>query len=118
MTAASDYRRCPECDEFAWFYAADAKPRHSVHVCPPLWLVAFVCETGDVPDDDDYRQVYARHPDDAAEKAAEEYDSNGEYDILRGGEHFAWVKPATGGDVKKFAVSGESVPQYSATEVP
>lgn len=63
----------------------------------------------------------AADAEEAAEKAAEEDDSNSaEYSILKhyDAQYVAWVKAAAGEKPKRFKVTGEAVPQYHAEEIP
>ena len=73
-----------------------------------------------MPEADEYSPYYARYADDAAEKAAEQYDSDSaEYDILQQGEsgdYIAWVKASEDAEPKKYDLVGESVPTYHARE--
>ena len=57
---------CPMCAE--WVFS-------KYHKCKPVWLVAIVEDEGQ-PRDDDYSEVRASDESEAAEKGAEEDDSN------------------------------------------
>lgn len=67
---------------------------------------------------DNAYDMYAGDAESAATDWAEEYDRNGEYDILRrnGGEVPVFVRDEDG-VVTCWNVYGESVPSYSAREV-
>ena len=101
--------RCPTCEE--WVFS-------TYHRCNPVWLVAIV-EDEEQPADDDYSEVRAADAEEAAEKGAEEDDSNSaEYGILKGwNDYVAWVKAAADAKPKRFKVTGEAVPQYHAEEI-
>lgn len=103
-------RRCEVCE--TWIYS-------DFHKYPPLWEVAIVSDD-DVPDDDDYRRIYAHNAEEAAEKATEQDDSDSaEYSIVKAGDSgdfVAWVR-RPGGEAKRYSVIGESVPQYTAREL-
>lgn len=101
--------RCPKCAE--WVFS-------KYHKCKPVWLVAIV-EGEEQPADDDYCEVRASDEAEAAEKGAEEDDSNSaEYSVLKGhGDYAAWVKAAADAKPKRFKVTGEAVPQYHAEEI-
>lgn len=101
---------CSTCGE--WVFS-------KYHKCQPIWLVAIV-EGEELPKDDDYCEVRASDAEEAAEKAAEEDDSNsGEYSILKhyDTQYVAWVKAAADAKPKRFKVTGEAVPQYHAEEI-
>lgn len=101
--------RCSTCNE--WVFS-------KYHKCDPVWLVAIV-EGEEQPADDDYCEIRASDEEEAAEKGAEEDDSNsGEYSVLEGyGKYVAWVKAAVDAKPKRFKVTGEAVPQYHAEEI-
>lgn len=50
----------------------------------------------------------------AAEQMAEEFDADGNYNILNYGPATIIVEPARGGARLEYVVHGEAVPQYSA----
>lgn len=58
---------CPTCGDFMF----------DKHKCPPLWYARII----ELDDDDRRRKVYARTPEEAAEKACEQYDRNGDYTV-------------------------------------
>ena len=101
--------RCLTCGE--WIFS-------KYHKCDPIWLVAIV-EGEEQPADDDYCEVRAADEEEAAEKGAEEDDSNSaEYSVLKGwGAYVAWVKAAADAKPKRFKITGEAVPQYHAEEI-
>lgn len=101
MTPAN-YRRCPVCDTFAWM---------DRHVCPSVWMCRLE------GNDNDWSTIYALDPEDAAERFAEQYDSGGEYTIVREGEARVEVQLQDRETIKLFEVTAESVPQYSAREI-
>lgn len=78
-----------------------------------------IVEGEEQPSDNDYCEVRASDAEEAAEKAAEEDDSNStEYSVLKGnGDYVAWVKAAADAQPKRFKVMGETVPQYHAEEI-
>ncbi len=86
--------------------------------CKPVWLVA-IFEGDEQPADDDYSEVRTSDTEEAAEKAAEEDDSDSaEYSVLQGhGDYVAWVKAAADAKPKRFKVTGEAVPEYHAEEI-
>lgn len=102
----SDTRQCSTCD--GWIYG------DAYHCCPPKWLV-WSADSGE----DDAREIYATDESDAAEKWAEREDLNSaEYSIVRGNSVTVCVRGTVAGAVTRFDVSGESVPSYSARELP
>lgn len=89
------------------------------HQCKPVFLVAIV-SGGTVPDSDDYVEFRGSDAEEAAQEAAENYDSDGEYRIVAAGgsgDFVAWVKATAEGTLTRFQVFGESVPQYHAREI-
>lgn len=85
------------------------------HKCPPIWL----CWIEYNQEECDAREVHAYSADAAAEKYAEDYDSDsGEYSIVSGRAESVCVVKDRAGKILRFALSGESVPRYSATEIP
>lgn len=89
------------------------------HQCKPVFLVAVV--SGDeVPRPDDYLEFRGSDAEEAAQEAAENYDSDGEYSIVAAGssgDFVAWVKAMADAAPVRFRVFGESVPQYHAREM-
>jgi hypothetical protein len=82
------------------------------HVCPPKWDVWETTEARE-----DARHIYARNADIAAEKYAERDDANGEYSIVGGSPIWVCVAKHGSEEISTFTVEGESVPEYTATEI-
>lgn len=82
------------------------------HQCPP----AFVCQPADegLYGDGNQITVHSRDAEGAAEQFAEQWDSDGDCEILRSGTGFEVKVTAPGGEVTYWSVCGESVPSYSA----
>jgi len=55
--------------------------------------------------------------EEAAEKWAEELDSDGDYPIISSGKPTEVLITNSEGETKKFEVIGEAEPQYTATEI-
>lgn len=110
-----DFERCKICKEWGWFGGT-----HSNHICKPPWEVR-----GEWQDANDWRTIHAIDAETAAEKFADEYDSEGgEYAIVQGhGDYFVLTRKPKDPDAEtdlpfeRWSVEGESVPQYSATKV-
>lgn len=64
---------------------------------------------------EDWSEVYARDPEDAAEKFAEERDQGGDYDIIRGGSAEIEVREQGSTETYIVDVAAESVPQYTGS---
>jgi len=96
---------CSKCDQYNGY-----KPEF--HKCPPLFEVLIK----DYHGDDDGMQVNAYDAEEAAEKAIEDWDAEGDYTCI-GGEEINVTVKSSDGSVKKFVVTGESCPSYHATEV-
>jgi hypothetical protein len=91
---------CKTCGNFKMFDS---------HLCPP----AFKC----LPEGETYEEtIYARDAETAAEKYAEQFDSEYDYSILRGTAMRMQVT-SPDGEVSYFEVTGESVPEYSASGI-
>lgn len=113
----SDFQRCEICDEYDWL---------SKHKCKPAWFVISEDEYNELEMGlwtleemiDDLGLVYARDHSTAAEKWAARDDQNsGEFYIASGNEVTVVVMRP---DEKleqhqKFVVTGEAVPEYTAT---
>lgn len=99
------YERCKKCDH--WGFS-------DTHRCPP----EFEWRCADYGDDE-WRELFARDEDAAATKAAEKYDEEGEYHLIRDESHSVMIQvrnPRTG-KVLTYRCRGESVPQYHASLV-
>ena len=100
-TPTSDYKRCPTCKEL------DVLARHRCH---PAWQV---WEEGEP---ETARTVYAPWPSAAAERWAKEEDRCYDNEIASGNSTVVVVKAADGA-LTRWRVSGEFVPEYSASAV-
>jgi hypothetical protein len=96
---------CPKCGQWSLFPES--------HQCPPEWR----CWEEENETAEDGSTVRARCAETAAEKYAEEYDSEGDYMIVHGTDATICVRAKAGGDVERFQVSGEVVPQYHARKL-
>lgn len=98
--------RCAICGTFSVF---------GHHRCPPKWEV----HVPDYHGEDDWSAVFAHDAEEAAERYAEKYDSEGDYTVVGGSSLTVYVRAADDPDAKviKYEVSGEAVPRYSAYEV-
>lgn len=80
------------------------------HKCPPHW------ETNvEVFEEDEWERVYAVTPEAAAEKRAREIDLLGDYSIVGGSPITVRIKTPNG--IENYEVSGEAVPEYTATHI-
>lgn len=100
------FTKCPICQE--WDVGQ--------HRCKPAFLVW--CEEQGATEDD-AETIHAHDAEDAAEKWADRDDrSSAEYLIVaQKWEPTVTVKDQRDGEMKRFIVTGEAVPSYSATEV-
>lgn len=93
--------RCCNCDEIAWLE----------HKCKPRFEVR--CEEEGY----DWKPIFASDFDYAAEQWAEYYDSEDcDYFLAKGSCITVEVKDSEG-VIKKFEVSGETVPKYHARDI-
>jgi hypothetical protein len=104
---------CKICDEYVY----ECHGGKHAHVCPPTFLV---WQDGCHGANDDGDKVYALDHKTAAEKWAEQDDSDSaEYAIVHGNPATVRVRvEADACDEKWFRVEGEAVPSYSAHEIP
>ena len=83
------------------------------HKCKPLWL----CRIGDGSEDEEFLyKVYAYNEVAAAEKCAENEESNFDYAFVNDGEVDIEVQNPKTDEVKKFTVYAEPSVDYSAYE--
>lgn len=98
-----DYNRCKICGEWHW---SDTK-------CDPIYYVQIPCYHGY----DEWVETRACSHSSAAEIYCDRHDAEGDYVIIsNGGIDEIFVKDATG-NVKKFSVEAETVPEYTASEI-
>ena len=100
------FTKCPICKK--WDVGA--------HRCPPSFLV-WCEEQGE--SEDDAETFYAMDAEDAAKEWAETDDCySAEYMIVaQKWEPVVSVMDRRDGEIKRFCVTGEAVPSYSASEV-
>lgn len=81
-------------------------------------IVFLVWETDGGRPEEDAREVQAFDAKEAAEDYAEETDRGGDYTVIGGAEMTVLVRRKDDPDAepKRFVVTGETVPQYSARE--
>jgi hypothetical protein len=95
---------CPRCGEFMW----SSEP----HQCPPIHEVWSV--------EDERSEAYccyARYPEAAVTKWAEQLDGQGDYTIANGCEEEVFVSLAGSTEQLRFRVRGEQVTRYVVTMV-
>jgi hypothetical protein len=98
--------KCPKCGEYIFEY------EQNHHKCKPCFLVWGV----DDAEENAYK-IHACDEESAAEKWAEDDDCNSaEYSIVSGDTAEVFVK-SPNGTIKKFEVSGEAIPTYTASEI-
>ena len=94
--------KCPKCKEWVWT---------DRHVCSPEY------EIRDPEDGDEWNKIHAPDPGTAVERWAERDDAeSAEYRIVSGESVKVEVRDPDG-NVTCWTVSGESVPQYSASMI-
>jgi hypothetical protein len=62
--------------------------------------------------------IYSYSHEKAAEQWAEWSDSQGDYDIIGGADVTVSVRLCNASEVRRFTVTGESVPRYYAEKAP
>lgn len=95
------YERCKTCRE--WGYADS-------HKCPPIWEVR-IYET---KWQEDWHEVHASDAERAAQKFAENYDCQGDYDIVKRGSTEVEVRKQGDDQIAHVDISAEAVPHYYA----
>ena len=78
------------------------------HVCPPCF------EVREETDENGWKKIYAHDIHAAVEKWAKCLDQEGDYLIMSGSDMTCFVRHAGSNEEKKFIVSGEFVPKYTA----
>lgn len=91
---------CPVCDDFMF----------RGHKCPPLWHARIV----ELHDDDTRKKVYARTPEEAAEKVCEQYDRNGDYTVASNTYADVVVYDSNQENPVTYGVEVRTEPVYSA----
>lgn len=97
-------RPCAECGETVYDWERS-------HRCNPRFVV-WAPIYGQTADDGG-QAFRVRDAEAAAEAWAERWDSNGDYEIIGGDEVLVHVRGADG-ELLRWTVAGETVPQYSA----
>ncbi len=87
----------------------------AIHSRPPRWDV---WHNDPFYGREDAETVYAVDAEEAARKWGESYDSDGDYSLLGGAEIEVFVAKRDDPKTVLYSVSGESIPVYSATEIP
>lgn len=67
--------------------------------------------------ENDWAEVWAYDTEAAAEKYAEDCDSDGDYIIIKNGSGEVWVREGAERVITKWAIEAESVPTYSASQI-
>lgn len=65
----------------------------------------------------DWHEVYAVDAEAAAELCAEQFDSGGDYTIIRNGSGEIWTRDEDG-TIEKWDIEAEAVPSYNARRKP
>lgn len=97
----ASYTKCRICQKWGW----------ESHKCPPRWLVAPESDTSNI------YSTHAVDAEEAAEEAAERYDSDGDYYLARGNEEIFVVWREGEKSPVRVVVEGETVPSYRAREL-
>lgn len=101
------YHRCQNCGDYGWFGVRFG----TQHRCSPIWE-ARLFGAGD----DEWYEIHADDAETAAEKFCNQYDSGGDYDIIRCGSAEVEVRKPGEGAITLWDISAESVPEYHAYE--
>lgn len=102
---------CQKCGEYIFTCEGP-------HTCKPAFeCIEDLCDDAPPIGDessDDVAIVHAMDAESAAEKFAEEIDSQGDYPFANAGCGVVWVRPISGGKWEKFRIEAEQVVEYSA----
>lgn len=106
--------RCRICNEFLF----DCDKNHK---CAPKWLCRICDDETDQYTEEQKAEwftfeIYARDAGDAAEKCADNEESNWDYSFIKNGGVDVDVMDADTKEVKKLYVSAEQVIEYYASE--
>lgn len=104
----SDFRRCAVCGEHGWFNTKTTDLTTMNHVCAPVWEARIFTRQYE----EEWRTVHATDAEDAAAKFCEEYDQDGDYDIIRRGGEEIEVRKPDDENIIIVDVDAESVPHY------
>lgn len=96
-----EYRKCQICKEF----------HYTDQDCLPIYGVNLL----DYHGEEEFQDFHANSEEDAAEKFAEYYNSNGDYCLMNETEIVSVKNPD--GEIKKFEISAEPSVYYSACEI-
>ena len=99
-----EWRRCPVCGEHGSFSMVYNKD----HVCAPTWEARIFTRKYE----EEWIEVHANDEEQAAAKFCEQYDQNGEYDIVRRGGEEIEVRKSEGAEIVLVNVEAETVPHY------
>lgn len=99
---ASASGTCPRCKEWKLYRDNCTCQRFE---CAQPW--------NGIVSDVSWCEVYAPDAERAAEKFAENSDSDGDYTIIRNGEAEIWTRDENG-TIEKWDIEAESVPSYNA----
>lgn len=102
----SEFRRCADCGEHGYF-----NTQFMPHRCKPKWE----CRR-EVKWEEDWQDIRATDPEEAAEAFAERWDcEGGEYGIVGGRYREGFIvqvrKPGEA-EFERWAIEGEAVPKY------
>lgn len=100
----SSFERCERCRSFVW----DGQ-------CKCVRFLCGIPFRDKIDGPDDLHVVWATDAESAAEKFAEDYDSNGDYTIIKNGSGEVWVIDVDDNQTK-WSIEAESVPEYRAYE--
>ena len=101
--------RCPICG--AWRTLVRGR---TFHKCPPLFHI-WCPDYGE--EEEDCKAVREDNAAQAAELWADDRDSDGDYAIVGGSSVTVHVRAADSSELQAFHVTGESAPEYHASEV-
>lgn len=100
------YQTCPICKSSGVWELG------GTHRCPPKWEYC-------IPDNDpeEWIESYNYYSETVAEKAAEEYDCDGDYYLVRdsNAELQILVRKFGSTEIEEFNVTAESIPKYFAS---
>lgn len=96
---------CPRCKEYRVFGPSACRCQR--FECGQPWKDQVT----------DWHELYALDAESAAEKCAEQFDSGGDYTIIKHGSGEIWTRDKDG-LVQKWDIEAEAVPSYNARRKP
>lgn len=103
MSTASDFDRCPTCNEFGWL---------SRHTCPPVYECRMIRDSDDL----EWTRIHSTDSEAASEKFVKRWFWDGGYECFKDGERVTVEVRKGSGPIEIFEVLGEQTMEFHANE--